>query len=30
VNHTLKHFSERVKIYRSEEFKVSNYNIELK
>jgi superfamily II DNA or RNA helicase len=30
VNHTLKHFSERVKIYRAEEFKVSNYNIELK
>jgi superfamily II DNA or RNA helicase len=30
INHTLKHFLERVKIYKSEDFKISNYNIELK
>lgn len=30
INYTLKHFVERVRIYKSEEFKVSNYNIELK
>jgi superfamily II DNA or RNA helicase len=30
VNYTLKHFAERVKIYRSEQFKISNYTIELK
>ena len=29
-NHTLKHFSERVKIYKAEEFKISNYQVELK
>lgn len=30
VNYTLQHFAERVKIYREEKFKVSNYTIELK
>ena len=30
INFTLKHFAARVKIYKSEEFKISNYSIELK
>ena len=30
INHTLKHFSERVKIYSTEQFDLKLYNIELK
>jgi superfamily II DNA or RNA helicase len=30
INHTLKHFSERVKIYTSEQFDLKLYNIDLK
>ena len=30
INFTLRHFAERVKIYKAEEFRISNYPIELK
>jgi superfamily II DNA or RNA helicase len=30
INYTLQHFAHRISLYRTEEFKVSNYNIELK